>query len=497
MKNIYRQLKKFAVFLIVVIAVSCGKDSAETPLYQDARLSASADSLIFTESGGVKNLQLTTNGSVVVSVPSTINWIKYQLVGTVVSVTADALAVPLPERTADIVVTATKGTNTQQHIVRIVQRASPVNTSKVIPRDSVFVLPNSNRVVEGYLTLSPWYGYSYNDIDYASVTHIDYGFIVPKSESDPSLVYEGLQNETAALSYYPDLADKTFLGYGDKLLAEAHAANTKVLIAVAGASRLRTLLSNTVLREQFAGNLVKLLEQKGYDGIALDYEYPESNNEGYNILLLIQDLRVAFAQSTVLAPKKILITMALPVGDWAGKYYDMTALSKCVDWFSPMTYEYNSATIANINSPLYKNAGKGNTSAIDDAVYYYLNTRKVNPLQLTIGVPFYGSQYTGYTAMGAASTGALRASKDMYRDFISKGGFTEMWDNITQHSYYVNNSTNMMIVYDNERDMATKGTYLKSKGLKGAMIWELSRGFYDMGTTQNPWLKALGDAVLR
>lgn len=367
----------------------------------------------------------------------------------------------------------------------------------VIKRDSAFVVPNSSRVVEGYLTLSKWYGYSYNDIDYSSITHIDYGFIAPKSTTDATLVYEDSANEAAALAYYSDLTDKTFLGYGDKLITKGHAANVKVLISVAGAPKLRSLLADNNLRAQFADNLIKLLEQRGYDGIALDYEYPESNSEGYNILMLIQDLRVAFAKSTILKSKKTLITMAMPVGDWAAKYYDMAALAKCVDWFSPMTYEYTSDAIANINSPLYKNTGAGNSSAIDDAVNYYVNTRKVNPLQLTIGVPFYGSQYTGFTALGASVAGAARATKDMYRDYISKGGFTEKWDSVTQHSYYVNSSTNMMIVYDNEKDMATKGTYLKSKGLKGAMIWELSRGFYDMGTTKNPWLQALGNAVLK
>lgn len=367
----------------------------------------------------------------------------------------------------------------------------------VIKRDSAFVVPNSSRVVEGYLTLSKWYGYSYNDIDYSSITHIDYGFIAPKSTTDATLVYEDSANEAAALAYYSDLTDKTFLGYGDKLITKGHAANVKVLISVAGAPKLRSLLADNNLRAQFADNLIKLLEQRGYDGIALDYEYPESNSEGYNILMLMQDLRVAFIKSSVLSSKKMLLTMAMPIGDWAAKYYDMTALSKCVDWFSPMTYEYSSGTIANVNSPLYKSTGAGNSSGIEDAVNYYVNTRKVNPLQLTIGVPFYGTQYTGFTALGASATGADRATKDMYRDYISKGGFTEKWDSVTQHSYYVNSSTNMMIVYDNEKDMATKGAYLKSKGLKGAMIWELSRGFYDMGTTQNPWLLALGNAVLK
>lgn len=374
---------------------------------------------------------------------------------------------------------------------------TPPIVDVVVKRDSDFVVPNSSRVVEGYLTLSKWYGYSYNDIDYSNITHIDYGFLVPKSASDPTLAYENLADEAAALSYYSDLTDKTFLGYGDKLIAKAHAANVKVLIALSGAPTLKSLLADSNLRAQYVANIVKLLEQRGYDGIALDYEYPSSSSEGSNILLLMQDLRIACIKSSVLGSKKMIFTMALPVGDWAGKYYDMVSLSKCVDWFSPMTYEYSSSTIANINSPLYKNTGAGNSSGIDDAVNYYVNTRKVNPLQLTIGVPFYGTQYTAYSSLGASATGADRATKDMYKDYIGKGGFTEMWDNVTQHSYYVNSSTNMMIVYDNEKDMTTKGAYLKSKGLKGAMIWELSRGFYDMGTTKNPWLQALGNAVLK
>jgi chitinase len=366
-----------------------------------------------------------------------------------------------------------------------------------IKRDSNFVVLNSSRVVEGYLTLSKWYGYSYNDIDYSNVTHIDFGFIVPKSATDPTLVYENLADEATIMSYYSDLTDKTFLGYGDKLITKAHAANVKVLLALSGAPNLKSLLADNILRERYVLNIVQLLEQKGYDGVALDYEYPSSSSEGANILLLMQDLRIACIKSSVLASKKMIFTMALPVGDWAGKYYDMAALSKCVDWFSPMTYEYSSSTIANINSPLYKNTAAGNSAGIDDAVNYYVNTRKVNPLQLTIGVPFYGTQYTLYSALGASATGADRATKDMYKDFISKGGFTEMWDSVTQHSYYVNSSTNMMIVYDNEKDMNTKGAYLRSKGLKGAMIWELSRGFYDTGSTKNPWLQALGNAVLR
>jgi chitinase len=369
-------------------------------------------------------------------------------------------------------------------------------------RDSNFIALDNKKVVEGYLALSKWYAYSYNDINYSNVTHIDFGFITSASATDATLVYQDQANIAAQTNYYADLTDKSFLGYGDKLLTKAHAANVKVLLALAGGTatgvtNLQAVFANTLLRGQFVSNIVTLCEQKGYDGIALDYEYPTSNTDGLNILSFMQDLRIAFVKSTVLKNKKMYTTMAVPTGDWAAKYYDFTSLAKCVDWFSPMTYEYGSDTKAIINAPLYQNSAIGNTSSVNDAISYYLNTRGVNPLQLAMGVPFYGWQYSNYTGLGATASGGARATKDMYNDNIKGGSFTEMWDATSQHTYYVNNNTHMMVVYDDTKDFVTKSTYIKAKGLKGAMIWELSRGFVSGATDTNPYLTALGNNLLR
>jgi len=377
--------------------------------------------------------------------------------------------------------------------------SSPV--SSPLTQNSTFVTPNSTKVVEGYLALSPYYGYSYNDINYSNVTHIDFSFMTAASSTDATLVYQDQANVAAETSYYSDLTDKSFLGYGDKLLAKAHAANVKVLISIAGGTsggvaNLEAVFASPTLTGQFVNNIVTLCAQKGYDGINLDYEYPTTNAEGANILTFMQDLRLAFAASSVLKTKQMYITMAMPTGDWAAKYYDLTSLAKCVDWFSPETYDYGSNTQANMNSPLYENSAIGNSSSSDDAVTYYLSTRGVNPLQLTLAVPFYGWQYTGYTALGAPATGGARATKDMYHDFIEGGTFTEMWDATSQHTYFVNSSTGMMITYDDTQDLTTKSAYIKAKSLKGAMIWELSRGFVSGAADPNPWLTAIGTGVL-
>lgn len=399
-------------------------------------------------------------------------------------------------------VTDNKGATGQSVVTLTVSPFGTTPSGHTPPRDSNFIALDTKKVVEAYLTLSRYYGYSYNDINYLNVTHIDFGFMTSASASDATLVYQDQANITAQTNYYGDLTDKSFLGYGDKLLAKAHAANVKVLIALAGGTatgvtNLQAIFANTILREQFVNNIATLCEQKGYDGIALDYEYPSSYTDGLNILKFMQDLRVAFVKSTVLKNKKMYTTMAVPTGDWAAKYYDFASLSKCVDWFSPMTYEYGSDTKAIINAPLYQNSTIGNTSSVNDAISYYLNTRGVNPLQLAMGVPFYGWQYSNYTALGSTATGGARATKDLYNDNIKGGTFTEMWDATSQHTYYVNNNTHMMVVYDDAKDFVTKSTYIKAKGLKGAMIWEISRGFVSGANDTNPFLTALGNNLLR
>lgn len=380
-------------------------------------------------------------------------------------------------------VTDNKGATGQSMVTLTVSPAGTTPVGHTPPRDSNFIALDTKKVVEAYLALSKWYPYSYNDINYANVTHIDFGFMTSASATDATLIYQDQANIAAQTNYYADLTDKSFLGYGDKLITKAHAANVKVLIALAGGTatgvtNLQAIFASSTLRAQFVSNIVTLCEQKGYDGIALDYEYPTSNTDGLNILTFMQDLRIAFVKSTVLKNKKMYTTMAVPTGDWAAKYYDFNSLSKCVDWFSPMTYEYGSDTKAIINAPLYQNSNIGNTSSVNDAINYYLNTRGVNPLQLVMGVPFYGWQYSNYTTLGATATGGARATKDIYTDHIKSGTFTEMWDATSQHTYYVNNNTHMMVVYDDEKDFVTKSTYIKAKGLKGAMIWELSRASY-------------------
>jgi chitinase len=378
------------------------------------------------------------------------------------------------------------------------------------PKDANYIVLNDKKVVEGYLQLSKWYSYSWEDINYSNVTHIDYGFFRPTSASDPTLTYGDVSYEQAAYSLYPDLTDKTLLGYGDKLIAKAHATNVKVLIAIAGANGqnaqdLASIFASQNLRKQFISNIVKLCEERFYDGVALDYEYPDSYSDGLGITDFAQELRVAYVQSPILSKKEMFITMACPVGNWAGEFFDYPKLAKCVNWFSPMTYESATSwtSLFSFNSPIYTNANAGAASAISTSVEYLKSKRGVNPLQIVIGVPFFGWIFNNYTQLGAPKSNTNGVDKpytSLYNEFIKNSpanGWVKNWDDVCKQPYLVNSGTQQMITYDNENAILEKCKYVKANGLKGAMIWELSRGFIKGATDANPLLSPIGDNLLR
>lgn len=381
---------------------------------------------------------------------------------------------------------------------------------RTLPKDSNYIVLDNKKVAEAYLTPSKWYTYSWEDINYSNVTHIVYSFLRPTSASNPTLTYGDPAYEQAAYSLYPTLTDKTFLGYGDKIIAKAHAANVKVLIGIAGGNGQNTrdlaaIFANEDLRRQFVDNLVKLCEQRSYDGVTLDYEYPTSSSDGLGITNFAQELRVAFASSSVLSKKEMIITMAVPIGNWSGEFFDYAKLAKCCNWFSPMTYEYATswATHFGLNSPIYTNASIGANSTLSTTLNYLKNTRGINPLQIVMGVPFFGWVFENYTQLGAVKSntnGEDKAYTGLYNDYIKNSpgnGFVKYWDEVSKQPYLVNTITKQMITYDDENAIIEKCKYVKANGLKGAMIWELSRGFISGANDPNPLLTTLGDNLLR
>ena len=63
---------------------------------------------------------------------------------------------------------------------------------------------------------------------------------------------------------------------------------------------------------------------------------------------------------------------------------------------------------------------------------------------------------------------------DLETNYINKNGYTRYWNDIAKVPYLYNATNKRFISYDDAESIGYKTAYIKSKGLGGAMFWELS-----------------------
>lgn len=364
---------------------------------------------------------------------------------------------------------------------------------------------DSKNVVLGYMSFSKYNSYSLEDIHFDKLTHIVQSFMCPVSATDPKLKYIG---DETIFSRNQELSEKSFLGYGSQLVAEANRKGVKVLLGISGGTKLhakdlKVIFNNHKLRKQFIRNLIEICEKRGYNGVDLDYEYAESISEKEGISKFITELREGFNQSPRFSKRKALITMACPKFDNYGQWYDFTLLSKFCDWFNIMTYAYeaNFTKLAGFNCPLFPeqaaiNINRGG-SVSSSMVDYFVKERGIKPQQLVLGLAFFGwlhQDYSGLYKAKSQSTGLSYA--EISRNYINKPDWIKNWSDVAQVPYLTNVKTNQMISYDDEESIKLKCNFAQQQGFKGVMIWELSRGFLKNSDHSEPLLNAIAESKI-
>jgi len=235
----------------------------------------------------------------------------------------------------------------------------------------------------------------------------------------------------------------------------------------------------------FANSCYNLVEDSRwadvFDGIDIDWEYPNacglqcdsSGRAGYSNLM--KALRSRFGSSA-------LVTSAITADGTSGgkiEAADYAGAASSVDWFMPMTYDYNGAFNptgpVGPHSPLTSFAGQATPGFDSATAIAKLKSLGIPSNKLLLGVGFYGRGWTGVsgTAAGSSATGAApgtyEAGIEDYKVLKTRcpatgtvGGTafakcgSEWWS------------------YDTPATMGTKMTYVKNQGLGGAFFWELS-----------------------
>ncbi|XP_032675832.1 chitinase-3-like protein 1 isoform X2 [Odontomachus brunneus] len=342
------------------------------------------------------------------------------------------------------------------------------------------------------------------DIDPTLCTHLIFSFI--------GLAETG---HVRVLDSWNELSDNYGKGAIGRFVKLCKNTDTKCLIAMGGwnegSARYSTMAASPALRKNFVESTKDFCLKHGFDGLDLDWEYPNQRGgkpeDKDNFSILLKETKAAYA------PHGLLLTAAVGAAESsASQSYDIAEISKHLDFINIMSYDLHGSWEKQTghNAPLYPRTGEtGNDLKlnVDECVNYWLNNG-CPPHKLIVGVPFYARTFTladrTKTGLGAPTTGPGTAGQWTrengmfgYNEIcvaLKQGGWTVVRDKEHRTPYAYKD--NQWMGYDDVTSLMEKTDYIKKRGLGGAMMWSIETDdFNGLCGEKYPLLKTLNAGI--
>ena len=282
-------------------------------------------------------------------------------------------------------------------------------------RPDVYKADTTFKVV-GYL--SGWGFSKVNKLEIERLTYLNLAFANP--DKDGHLIFDGGFDVTPVIN-------------------KAHDAGLKVFISLAGGGKPDTLIWKNLLlpenRNRFVSNILNYVESNGLDGVDVDIEGNLLPYVGVNYNPFVVELREA------LHSKGKAITAALGATRFHQNVHQEAL--QAYDFINVMVYDKTGVWRPDDIGP------HSPWSYAEEAIKYWTEDLKIPAKRITLGVPFYGFDFTP------------PARYIDYREII-KNDISLAYRDSVDLKYY------------NGIPMIVRKTALAKKLLGGVMIWEIS-----------------------
>ncbi|TDL20581.1 hypothetical protein BD410DRAFT_725659 [Rickenella mellea] len=365
---------------------------------------------------------------------------------------------------------------------------NPPNRFSIAKNASVEVVHKraSGKVQAGYFTNWGIYGANFQptDIVTSTLTHIVYAFadVAPDtgviSLTDP---YADEQKHFPGDSW-SETGNNLYGCLKQMYLLKLANRNLKVLLSIGGWTYSQAghfnFVTNPNSQSTFVSSAVQLIEDYGFDGIDIDFEYPTAGAQAQGFATLLTSLRTAFNQ---LAAKKgdsvpYQLTAAVPAG--YPNYVNLVVpqMNAALTYWNLMAYDYAGSwlTFADNQANLY--GGVRTNVSTDKAVKWYVSSG-ASPSKINMGIPLYGRAFEDTAGIGqpynGIGPGTIEAGVYSYNTLPLAGAI--VFENTTDVSSYSYDSVKQELVsYDTPHIVNLKAQYTIAQGMAGAMYWDLS-----------------------
>ncbi|KAJ8753204.1 hypothetical protein K2173_017798 [Erythroxylum novogranatense] len=260
--------------------------------------------------------------------------------------------------------------------------------------------------------------------------------------------------------------------------------SVKTLLSIGGggggsiADDFASMASQASSRATFIDSSISLARTYNFNGLDLDWQYPNSTHQMTDFGLLLTELRAAVAnESAQTGNTTLLLSAALfRSSDYYTIHYPVHSISSSLDWINVMAYDFYGPGWSNVTGPpaaFWIQAG--------------LSAKKI-----VLGFPFYGyaweladANQNGFFAktVGPALSSDGSVGYAQINDFLAQTNATALYNSTYVSNYCYSGTT--WIGYDDTQSISVKVSYAKDKGLLGYYAWQL-------GTDDNSTLARQG-----
>ncbi|KAJ8681992.1 hypothetical protein QAD02_017784 [Eretmocerus hayati] len=268
--------------------------------------------------------------------------------------------------------------------------------------------------------------------------------------------------------------------------------NTKTLLAIGGwnegSGKFSSVAGDPLKRRAFADNLLGFVRSYGFDGLDLDWEYPNQRGgieaDRDNFVLLLRELRLRFSKAGLLLTAAVGASKHL-----ASLSYRIKDVMENLDFVSLMAYDFHGPWEAKtgLNAPLYASSwekGDDRLLNVNASVHYWLE-EGAPAHKLVLGVPFYARTFTladpNDNKIGASISGPGKAGPYTKQD--GSMGYNELCEKMSKETWRIEFDDeqrvpyavkgNQWIGFDNPRSIREKAELVNALGLGGAMLWSI------------------------
>jgi chitinase len=288
-----------------------------------------------------------------------------------------------------------------------------------------------------------------------------------------------------------------------ELTGEAHKAGVRVLLSLGGWGwdrQFASIVSRPDALERYVKSVIEIVGQHDYDGIDLDWEYPDTPEEIAGFERLARRFRKELDTIGVNRGQPLLLTMAAAANPGTLKWLGKEFLLETMDWINVMTYDFTGAwsTYAGHHAPLFASSKQpgGTPRSAELTIKYLLEDRGLPASRLALGIPLYGRGF----AVSEPYASTRDAPRDRARTRLPQGnysnlhrlrheqGWTRQWDDETRNPWLIAPDRSAVIGYDDAESVAVKTAWAMKQGLRGVFFWQVAADRLPDGT--NPLQEA-------